>query len=214
MVRIRLCAALSAVVALGACSGGGGSSSDGPTSGLANPSNITGASAVYINSLNNELAIVNSDLVRAGRSELPLSGTATYSGYGSIFNSALTTADTSAARLRNRSVVTDVAASANFGTQTLTIAQGNFRDVDGNPVSGSANWTTNYDGNGLFNATVTGNVGGTSFATGTDQARAGFYGDGTNSAVLGTFSNAPTTPGGWLQGTRASGDFAATRTGP
>jgi hypothetical protein len=157
---------------------------------------------------------VNSDIVRAGRAGLPLSGTATYAGFGSIFDSSLTAADNTALRLRNRSVVTDVAATANFGTQTLTVTQGNFRDVDGNPVSGSANWTTNYDAEGLFNATVSGNVGGTVFATGTDQARAGFYGDASNSAVLGTFSNAPVSTSGALRGTSISGDFAATRTGP
>jgi hypothetical protein len=204
--RIALCAAMLAATALAASSGGGGggSSSDETTSGIAD----------YVNSLNNELAIVNSDIVRAGRAELPLSGTATYAGFGSIFDPSLTTADNTALRLRNRSVVTGVAATANFGTQTLTVTQSNFRDVDGNPVSGSANWTTNYDAEGLFNATVSGNVGGTVFATGTDQARAGFYGDASNSAVLGTFSNAPVSTSGALRGTSISGDFAATRTGP
>lgn len=215
VARIRLCAAMLAATALAACGGGGGgSSSDEPTSGIAAPSDITGASADYISSLNNELAIVNSDIVQAGRTELPFSGTATYSGYGSIFDSSLTTADTTAASLRGRSVVTDVAATANFGTQTLNITQNRFRDVDGNAVSGSATWTTNYDSQGLFNATVTGNVGGTTFATGTDQARVGFYGDASDSAVLGTFSNAPVSSSGALQGTSISGDFAATRTGP
>ncbi len=214
MTRIGLCAALLAATALTACGGGGGGSNDGPTSGLPNPGNITGASPDYINSLNSELAIVNSDLVRAGRRDLPLSGTASYSGFGSIFDASLTTADTSAARLRNRSVVTDVTASANFQNQTLTITQDRFRDVDGKLVPGQANWTTNYDGDGLFNATVTGNVDGTSFATGPDQARVAFFGNQASSAISGTFSNAPSTPGGWLQGTRVSGDFAATRSGP
>ncbi len=69
-----------------------------------------------------------------GRAELPLSGTATYSGFGSIFDSSLTTADTTAARLRGRSVVTDVSATANFGTRTVTITQDRFRDVDGTPL--------------------------------------------------------------------------------
>jgi hypothetical protein len=212
MTRIGLCAALLAATALTACGGGGGGSNDGPTSGLPNPNDITGASADYLGSLNSELAIVNSNLVQAGRRDLPLSGTANYTGFGSIFDASLTTADTSAARLRNRSVVTDVTASANFNDKTLTITQERFRDVDGNPVSGSANWTTNYDGQGLFNATVTGNVGGTAFTSGTDQARVGYYQSGTSTAVLGTFSNAPSTPGGWLLGSRVSGDFAATGT--
>jgi hypothetical protein len=214
--RIGLCAALLAAAALAACSGGsgGGSSSDGPTSGLANPGSITGASPDYIGSLNSELAIVNSDLVRAGRTELPLSGTATYSGFGSIFDSSLTTADSTAARLRGRSVVTDVSANANFNARSVSITQNRFRDVDGNAVPGQANWTTNYDARGLFNATVSGNVGGTVFATGTDQARVGFYGDASNSALLGTFSDAPVTTTGALRGTSISGDFAATRTGP
>jgi hypothetical protein len=210
--RFGFWAATLAVTALGACSGGGGggSSDDGPTSGLADPGSITGASADYIGTLNNELNIVNSDLVRAGRRDLPLSGSATYSGFGSIFDSSLTTADTTALRLRGRSVVTDVSATANFNTQSVNITQNRFRDVDGNAVSGQVNWTTNYDSQGLFNATVSGNVGGTVFATGTDQARVGFYGNASDSALLGTFSNAPVSTTGALQGTSISGDFAAT----
>jgi hypothetical protein len=201
-----------AVTALGACSGGGGggSSNDGPTSGLADPGSITGASADYIGTLNNELNIVNSDLVRAGRRDLPLSGSATYSGFGSIFDSSLTTADTTAIRLRGRSVVTDVSATADFNTQSVNITQNRFRDVDGNAVAGQVNWTTNYDSQGLFNATVSGNVGGTVFATGADQARVGFYGNASDSALLGTFSNAPVSTTGALRGTNISGDFAAT----
>jgi hypothetical protein len=214
--RIGLCAAMLAATALAACSGGGGgSSSDEPTSGIASPGSITGASADYINSLNSELAIVNSDLVQAGRTNLPLSGTATYSGFGTIYDSSITTADNTALRLRGRSVVTDVSATANFGTRTVTITQDRFRNVDGAAVPGQVNWTTNYDAQGLFNATVSGNVGGTVFATGTDQARVGFYGDGSNSALLGTFSDAPvSTPSTDLRGSSISGDFAATRTGP
>jgi hypothetical protein len=212
MTRIGLCAALLAATALTACGGGGGGSSDdGPTSGLPNPGSITGANPDYINSLNSELAIATSNpLVLAGRRDLPLSGNASYTGFGSIFDASLTTADTSADRLRNRSVVTDVTASANFNSQTLTITQDRFRDVDGKLVPGQANWTTSYDGDGLFNATVTGNVDGTSFATGPNQARVAFFGNQASSAITGSFSNAPSTPGGWLQGTRVNGDFAAT----
>jgi hypothetical protein len=201
-----------AATALTACGGGGGGSDDGPTPGLANPGDITGASADYINSLNSELAIINSDVVRAGRTEVPTAtGNATYTGFGSIFDSSLTTAANTAARLRGRAVVTDVNGFATFGTSpTLTITQSNFRDVDGNPVSGSATWTTNYAGQGLFEATVTGNVGGTTFATGTDQARVGFFGSASDSAITGVFSDAPVSASGALQGSAVSGDFAAT----
>lgn len=211
--RIRMCAAMLGVAALAACSGGGGggSSSDEPTSGIANPEDITGASPEYISSLTSQLAIVNSGLVQAGRTEVPLSGTATYSGFGSIYDASVTSADDTAVRLRGRSVVSSVVGTATFGgSPTVSITQGNFRDVDGNPVSGSVSWTTNYDGQGLFNATVSGDVGGTTFATGTDQARVGFFGNASDSAVLGTFSDAPVSASGALRGSRISGDFAAT----
>jgi hypothetical protein len=211
--RIGLFAAMLAATSLAACSGGGGggSSSDEPTTGIARPDQITGASPDYISSLNSQLAIVNSDLVQAGRTSLPLSGGATYSGFGTIYDASITTDDTTAAQLRGRSVVTDVSATANFGTQTVTITQDRFRGVDGSAVPGQVNWTTNYDGQGLFNATVSGNVGGTVFATGTDQARVGFFGDAGNSAIIGTFSNATvSTPSTDLRGTRISGDIAAT----
>jgi hypothetical protein len=209
--RIGLCAAMLAATALTACGGGGGGSDDGPTSGIANPGDITGASADYINSLNSELAIINSDVVREGRTEVPLSGTASYTGFGSIFDSSLTTAANTATRLRGRAVVTDVNGFADFNSgPTLTITQSNFRDVDGNPVSGSATWTTRYTGQGLFEATVTGDVGGTTFATGTDQARVGHFGNASDSAITGVFSDAPVSASGALRGSAISGDFAAT----
>jgi hypothetical protein len=209
--RIGLCAAMLAATALAACGGGGGGSDDGPTSGLANPGDITGASADYINSLNSELAIISSDVVRAGRTDVPTSGTATYTGFGSIFDSSLTTAANTATRLRGRAVVTDVVGNATFGgSPSLTITQSNFRDVDGNPVSGSATWTTSYTSQGLFEATVSGNVGGTVFATGANQAAVGHFGSGSNTAITGVFSNAPVSASGALQGSAISGDFAAT----
>jgi hypothetical protein len=210
--RIRLCAAMLAATALGACGGGGGGGSDdGPTSGLANPGDITGASADWINTQARELAIINSPVVRAGRTELPVGGSASYAGSGSIFDSSITTADNTAARLQGRAVVTDVVGNATFGANpSLNITQSNFRDVVGSSVPGSAIWTTNYVGDGLFEATVTGNVGGTTFATGTSQARVGFFGNASNSAITGVFSNAEVTASGTLQGSAISGDFAAT----
>lgn len=218
-VRISTCAAMLGMAALAACSGGGGGGSSGggdePTGGIARPDSITGASPDYINSLANQLAIVNSDLVRAGRAGIPASGTASYAGFGSIYDSSVTTADNTAARLRGRSVVSDVTGTAVFGgSPSVSITQSNFRDVDGAPVAGSVTWTTNGAAQGLFRSTVTGNVGGTVFATGADQARIGFFGDAGNSAVLGTFTEAPVSAAGALQGATISGDFSAARTGP
>jgi hypothetical protein len=212
--RIGTCAAVLCVAALAACSGGGGGGGSGdapPESGIADPGSITGASPAYINSLNSQFAIINSSVVLAGRTDLPQNGTATYSGFGTIYDASVTNADNTAALLRGRSVVTDVSGTATFGAApTVNITQTNFRDVDGNQIPGSVTWTTNYDSEGLFNATVAGDVGGTTFVTGADQARVGFYGDTSGSALIGTFSEAPVGTSGALRGSSISGEIAAT----
>jgi len=221
-VRTRLWFAMAAAIALSACGGGGGGS-DGGTgggsggsgggsgSGLPNPDLIVGASELYISSLQRELEIAQSV---GARTDLPLSGSATYSGFGSIFDSSLTTNDTTVASLRNRSVVTNVEATVDFGGRTVSVRQNDFIDVEGKSVSGEVTWSGNYSSTevGIFDARVQGNVGGTEFDTGADQATVGFFGDQNDSTILGLFRNAPiSNPGdGWMQGSAVTGDFAAT----
>jgi hypothetical protein len=201
-----------AATALAACSGGGGgggSSNDRPSSGIAD--NIAGASAVFNGALTAQQAILNSSVVAAGRTEVPATGTATYSGVGRIYDSRVTDALDTATLLRGRAVVTDVSGNVDFGAKTIAITQSNFRDVDGAAVAGSATWTAQrYESAGLFYSRVTGNVGGTTFDTGSEQARVGFFGDGSSSAIVGAFADAPVGTSGALSGSSVSGDFAAT----
>lgn len=211
-VRMQTSLALLAMAALVACGGGGGDSDSngGSTDGLPDPGDIAGADPDFVNALNQQIAIANSDLALAGRTDLPTQGSATYSGFGSIFDGSLTTAANTVADLQNRAVVSTVDASVSFAGGTVDVTQTDFIDVEGNPVSGSVAWTGTYETDGRFNATVTGDVGGTTIATGTDQALVGFFGDQADSSILGLFENATTSGNGWLEGSSASGSFAAT----
>jgi hypothetical protein len=109
--------------------------------------------------------------------------------------------------------VTNVAATVDFDARNVTVTQGQFLDVEGNLVPGEVTWSGNYSSTevGIFDARVQGNVGGTAFDTGADQATVGFFGDQSESTILGLFRNAPVSnPGsGWLKGSAVTGDFAA-----
>ena len=208
--------ALLAATALAACGGGGGGSSSGgttpPASGLPPPSVIVGANPAYTGKLESYLATLRDPLFDPQNvTNLPTSGTATFTGIGRITDATVTTADVSAASLRNRSVVTDASATFDFAAGTMTATQTNFIDVDGAPVAGQVNWTagTTPGGSGALTATVSGDVGGTVFATPAGQASVVYLSNSGGSGVSGLFVNGAVSSTGWLQGTRITGDFAA-----
>jgi hypothetical protein len=212
-VRIRVYGVLLAATALAACGGGGGSdSSTAPTSGLANPGDIIGANPVYISQLENYLSVLRQPVFdRSNLSDLPTTGSATFSGIGRITDASVNSDDITAASLRRRSVVTDAEATVLFGARTMTATQRNFIDVDGNPVPGQVNWsgTLSPTDTGVFTATASGDVGGTIFATPTGQAAVVYLETATDSGVSGLFVNGNVTTSGWLQGSTITGDFAA-----
>ena len=211
-LRTRFWIGMAAAAALSACGGGGGSSEEDPppTSGLPDPGDIVNADPAYIAALEEYLALTRSPIFAGDPAGLPASGSATYTGVGRITDASVTSDDVTATALLNRSVVTDVTATVNFAGQSLTATQDNFRDVRNAPVSGSVEWNGNFNAtDGAFNATVTGNVGGTQFSTGSDQAAVLFFGDAADSGLVGRFLDAPVSSSGTFEGTAISGDFAA-----
>lgn len=219
-VRTGLIAAMTAALALAACGGGSGSSggtgggSGGSLDVDTNPGTVVGASPLFNSSIENEFAIARS--VRGTPLDvLPtFVGSASYSGFGSIFDSSLTDDDDTIARRQGRMVVTNVEATINFGDRTINVTQDRFIDVVGNSVPGEVNWIGTYSGNerGVFVAQASGDVGGTAFDTSPNRAGVSFRGDQNKGTIVGVFLNAPiSNPGtGWLKGTTVTGDFAAT----
>lgn len=212
-VRTKLWMAMAAAAALSACGGGGGSDSTEapPVSGLPNPDDIVGADPAYIAKLEQYLALLEDPIFTGDPDALPLSGSATYTGVGRIYDASVDSGDDTVAELLNRSVVTDVRATVNFAGQDITVTQDGFRDVQNNPVSGSAVWDGTFNAaERVFDATVAGEVGGTRFETRPDQAAILFFGDDTESGVVGRFQDADVTSSGTFEGSAITGDFAAT----
>jgi hypothetical protein len=209
-VRTEFWIAMAAAAALSACGGGGGSDSGDtpPVSGLPNPDDIVDADPAYIASLEQYLALLEEPIFDGDRG-VP-TGSATYTGVGRIYDASVDSNDVTAASLLDRSVVTDVRATIDFAGTGITVTQDGFRDVRNNPVSGSAEWVGSFNAaDRVFDATVTGEVGGTQFETEPDRAAILFYGDNTKSGVVGRFQDADVTSSGTFEGTAITGDFAA-----
>lgn len=214
-------AAVSALALLAAC-GGGSSDSDGSGDGLGGGGgsgnftpDIPGASNVFLSALDEQTRIFEGAIVNSGSGSaiLPISGSATYTGNGTIFDSSLTAADDTVAELRNRAlVVTDVTATLAFdGAQNFTVEQGNFRNIEGNAVSGQATWTGTLQSGGTeYVGSASGTIAGTTFATPANGAIVQFYGSPTDSAIIGAFEGG-TGSGGTFNGVSLNGTIAAER---
>lgn len=134
-------------------------------------------------------------------------GTAVFTGTGTILESGIpATADTLAELRPFLVVMTDATAAVDFGSATISASQAGFVDLDGNPVAGSVvmSATPINPVTSRFSGPVSGSVAGTGFAAVQAGRVVGTPADGV---AVGAFAGA-VGAGGLHDGRTIEGGFA------